>query len=84
MWVGAVLIALPLMIAIMVVNMGFGVMMRAAPQLNIFAVGFPISMLIGFGLMIVTLPTVAENIRRLFLDAFDVSRELLVVGGAGG
>ena len=31
--------------------------------------------------MIVTLPTVAENIRRLFLDAFDVSRELLVVGG---
>ena len=36
-----VLIALPAVAAILLVNLAFGVMMRAAPQINIFAVGSP-------------------------------------------
>ncbi len=81
MWVGAVLIALPVMVSIMMVNIGFGVMMRAAPQLNIFAVGFPVTMLVGFALIMVTLPTISDNIRQLFMQSFDVSRALLAAGG---
>jgi type III secretory pathway component EscT len=30
------------------VNIGLGVVSRAAPQLNIFAVGFPLTMMMGF------------------------------------
>ncbi|OOZ42136.1 flagellar biosynthetic protein FliR [Solemya pervernicosa gill symbiont] len=80
MFAGAVLIAMPVMISLMVVNIGFGVMMRAAPQLNIFAVGFPITMLIGFVLIMVTLPTVADLIQRLFDEAFNFLR-LMLQGG---
>ena len=37
---GALSVALPGMTALLVVNLGFGVMSRAAPTLNLFAVGF--------------------------------------------
>lgn len=43
----AMLIALPAITALLVVNFAFGVMTRAAPQLNIFAIGFPFTMLMG-------------------------------------
>jgi len=71
MFVGAVQIALPVMISLMVVNIGFGVMMRAAPQLNIFAVGFPITMLVGFVLIMVILPSIGLVIEELFNQAFE-------------
>ena len=44
---GAVLISLPAVASLLVVNLAFGVMTRAAPQLNIFAVGFPITLILG-------------------------------------
>lgn len=47
------LIALPAVTALLVVNFAFGVMTKAAPQLNIFAIGFPFTML--FGILIVYL-----------------------------
>ncbi|TPW16727.1 MAG: flagellar biosynthetic protein FliR, partial [Halothiobacillaceae bacterium] len=49
---GAVLISLPAITAILAINIAFGVMTRAAPQLNIFAVGFPIIMMVGFVMML--------------------------------
>jgi flagellar biosynthetic protein FliR len=48
MFVGAVKLALPAMTAMMMVNVAFGVISRAAPTLNLFAVGFPITLLMGF------------------------------------
>jgi flagellar biosynthetic protein FliR len=45
------LIALPLFTSLLIVNMSFGVMSRSAPQLNVFTVGFPITLIIGFILM---------------------------------
>lgn len=51
----ALLITLPLFTSLMIVNMSFGVMSRSAPQLNVFTVGFPITLLFGFILMWFTL-----------------------------
>jgi flagellar biosynthetic protein FliR len=51
MFAGGLLLALPAVIALLVVNFAFGIMTKAAPQLNIFAIGFPFTML--FGLFIV-------------------------------
>ncbi|MCF7982553.1 MAG: flagellar type III secretion system protein FliR [Pseudomonadales bacterium] len=51
MFSSAVIIALPAVTALLVVNFSFGIMNRAAPQLNIFSLGFPFAML--FGLLIV-------------------------------
>lgn len=47
MFAGALVMALPIVTAILVVNMAFGVMSRSAPQMNIFAVGFPVTLVFG-------------------------------------
>jgi len=47
MFAGAVLMSLPAIVALTVVNMAFGVMSRAAPQMNMFALGFPITLVFG-------------------------------------
>lgn len=48
-WVfrASLMLALPAIAALLLVNLTFGVMTRAAPQLNVFTLGFPISMLAG-------------------------------------
>ena len=47
MFASAFMVALPVIIAMLLVNITFGVLSRAAPSLNIFALGFPMSMLMG-------------------------------------
>ena len=39
--------ALPAVTGLLIINFAFGVMTRAAPQLNIFAIGFPFTMVMG-------------------------------------
>jgi len=48
-----VMIALPFMALLLFVNLGLGVVSRIAPQLNIFAIGFPVT--IGAGLLLLAL-----------------------------
>ncbi|MCG7923717.1 MAG: flagellar biosynthetic protein FliR [Candidatus Thiodiazotropha lotti] len=67
LFAGGLIIALPIVGAMLMVNMGMGVVMRAAPQLNIFSVGFPITMLLGFALIWVSLP----NAMSVFTDLQD-------------
>lgn len=45
---GGVLIALPVIAVLMMVNVALAILTRAAPQLNIFAVGFPLTLAVGF------------------------------------
>jgi flagellar biosynthetic protein FliR len=79
MFAGGLLVALPIMGAMLMVNMGMGVVMRAAPQLNIFSVGFPITMLMGFALMWVSLPNVLSVFSDLLEQAFRLIMQLLRV-----
>ncbi len=41
-------LALPALVTMLLVNLALGVLARAAPQLNVFAVGFPATLLVGF------------------------------------
>jgi flagellar biosynthetic protein FliR len=70
LFTGGLLIALPIVGAMLMANMGMGVVMRAAPQLNIFSIGFPVTMLLGFALIWVTLPNVFSVFNELLDDAF--------------
>ncbi len=79
LFAGGLLIALPIVGAMLMVNMGMGVVMRAAPQLNIFSVGFPITMLLGFALMWVTLPNLFDVFNRLLEEAFQLMMQTLRV-----
>lgn len=51
-----VLLSLPVLAALMMTNIALAVLTRAAPQLNIFAVGFPITLGIGFIVLAFSLP----------------------------
>jgi flagellar biosynthesis protein FliR len=42
------LLALPVLVALMITNIGLGVLTKAAPQLNLFALGFPVTLMGGF------------------------------------
>jgi flagellar biosynthesis protein FliR len=79
LFAGGLLIALPIVGAMLMVNMGMGVVMRAAPQLNIFSVGFPVTMLIGFALMWVTLPNLFDVFNEYLADAFQLMMQTLRV-----
>ena len=70
------MIALPAVVGLVLVNLALGVVSRAAPQLNLFAVGFPISMLLGFAMLMLSLPTLQGNLERLLLEAFDTARAI--------
>jgi len=73
-------VALPGMTALLVVNLAFGVMSRAAPSLNLFAVGFPITLVFGLLVIFVGLPAVQQNFLDLVAAALDAVR--LTQGGA--
>ena len=47
MFTAALLVSLPAIITMLLVNMTFGVASRAAPSLNIFVLGFPVTLLLG-------------------------------------
>jgi flagellar biosynthesis protein FliR len=58
-FVSAVELAAPVMIALIITDAGFGVVSRVMPQLNVFAVGFPAKILVGFLIVAASLPFVA-------------------------
>ena len=74
---GAVNIALPVIISLLVVNLAFGVMAKSAPQLNIFAVGFPVMILFGVFLVFLTLGNLEAHLRHHFDAAFEMTRAVL-------
>lgn len=79
LFAGALAVALPGMAALLVVNLAFGVMSRAAPTLNLFAVGFPITLIAGLVIMYVSLPSVLATFGRSLDAAFGVLRTLLAL-----
>jgi flagellar biosynthetic protein FliR len=81
MFSGGLVMALPVMAALLLVNLGMGIITRAAPQLNIFAVGFPITILIGFVLVWATLPIVLDNFQELLAEGFSFIRQQLGITG---
>ncbi|VAW86973.1 Flagellar biosynthesis protein FliR [hydrothermal vent metagenome] len=66
---GAVLMSLPVVVALLLINVAFGVMMRAAPQLNVFAVGFPLTLTFGFIFMWASLEIFLPQFNNLFEHA---------------
>jgi flagellar biosynthetic protein FliR len=76
-FVVALHIALPAVTALIIVNLSFGVMSRAAPTLNLFAVGFPVAMLLGFVVIFLSMGTLTENVVRLSDAALGMLPELL-------
>jgi flagellar biosynthetic protein FliR len=78
-FLGGALVALPVMIALLFVNIGVGLVTRAAPSLNIFSVGFPAAIVGGFLVLFIFLGSMVGRMEWLWLSSFDVVRDLLGV-----
>lgn len=78
-WAGVVfsagvLISLPVIGALLITNIALGVLTRAAPQLNLFAVGFPVTLAAGFVVLILALSYFAPLFERLFEQGLEAVR----------
>ena len=78
-FLGAVLVALPIMLTMMLINLCIGIVTRAAPALNIFAVGFPAMVLTGMILIVVYMVNIGHRIEWIGLEAFDTAQSMWVV-----
>lgn len=77
MFLGAVMIGLPLMSSLLFINIGLGVITRAAPALNIFAVGFPAMILAGIVLLSLSMTSIGFRIQWLWQQSFDTMGQAL-------
>jgi flagellar biosynthetic protein FliR len=59
----ALSIALPLITVMLTINVLMGVLARVAPQMNLFAVGFPLTLTTGMGALFVLLPYLEGPLR---------------------
>jgi flagellar biosynthetic protein FliR len=77
MFLGSMLMALPVMISLLFINVGMGVVTRAAPSLNIFAVGFPAMTLGGFLILIISMQSIGGRMEWLWMQGFQVLRDIM-------
>lgn len=78
-WVfsSGLVLALPALTALLITNFAFGIMTRAAPQLNIFALGFPVALMFGLFIIWITFGTFLGAAESIFAEFFAMARELL-------
>jgi len=60
------LLALPVVAALLIANLALGILNRAAPQIGIFQVGFPVTMLVGLLLLQLMVPNLLPFFARVF------------------
>jgi flagellar biosynthesis protein FliR len=69
-------IALPIVAALLLTTIALGILTRAAPQLNLFGIGFPVTLGVGLLVLSMTLPYLAGPLQNLFLQGIETSRLL--------
>ncbi len=77
MFLSSVMIVLPAITALLMVNVSFGVMSKASPQLNPFSVGFLITIILAFAIIYVTLPTLVPQFKIIMTEIFQLIDDIL-------
>lgn len=67
-----VTLALPVVGAMLLANLAFGVLTRTAPQLNLFAVGFPVTLATGLAMLALAMPFVVPAMETALLRALSL------------
>lgn len=75
----ALQISLPLLTALLITNIALAILTRAAPQLNLFAVGFPVTLSMGLVILALSMPYFAPLLDKITHDALDT---MLKIGRA--
>ena len=69
-------ISLPIVAALLLTNVALGILTRAAPQLNIFGIGFPVTLGVGLLVIGMVLPYLATPFQNMFLRGIETARLL--------
>ncbi len=77
MFEAAVFVALPASAALLVASVSMGLIARSAPQLNIFAVGFPMTLVLGMVTLLLVMPSLPLQLEQVLDSAFTLSRSML-------
>ena len=75
----ALLLSLPLIAVLLITNIALGVLSRAAAQLNLFAIGFPVTLGIGFIALLITLPAMVPVLEKLFHEGLQTMQRVAFV-----
>ncbi|SEK16933.1 flagellar biosynthetic protein FliR [Variovorax sp. OK605] len=63
------MLALPLITALLTLNLAMGILNRASPQFSIFAVGFPLTLLAGIFMLQLLMPNLAAFLEPRFAES---------------
>lgn len=77
LFASGLLLSLPVMASLLMVNVSFGVAARAAPQLHIFSVGFPVTLMLGLLLIWLTLPNLLQRFTGVMADGYGLLEQVL-------
>lgn len=69
-------LALPVIAALLIANLALGILSRTAPQLNLFGIGFPITISIGLIVIALAFPRMTVPLERLINDSFSTIEQL--------
>ena len=69
-------LSLPLVAALLITNIALGILTRAAPQLNLFGIGFPITIGVGFIMIALALPYLATPMGRVLEEGIGMIRQI--------
>ena len=79
MFIGGISLVLPVVFGLLMVNVCLGVVSRASPSLNIFAVGFPALIPIGLVMLTLTIVALLGRVEGLWYSAFKNLQEILLL-----
>ncbi|OIQ75481.1 flagellar biosynthetic protein FliR [mine drainage metagenome] len=70
-------LAAPVLGVLLIANLGLGVLTKLAPQLNLFAIGFPLFFMLGFLALYLVMPAMQNVVQHLVDVGLDLSGQLL-------
>lgn len=73
------MLSLPVTLTMILINLALGILSRAAPQLSLFSIGFPITLASGLGAIVLGLPTTLNGFSRLWGVAIEACEHLTTV-----
>lgn len=71
------MLALPVLAALVITNLALGVLTRTAPQLNLFAVGFPVTLMLGFLMLALVLPYLTGPLENLLVSGVQTAIRMI-------
>jgi len=81
LFLDAIVISLPMLGTLFLVSLTTGLISKAAPQINILSEGFPIAIMVGYVVLLVSLPFMVEAFAAVINSSFASIQDLLIMIG---